>query len=97
LTRSKKQFAPASEHAWVSLNQICKEINRTPVQTKKVLKVLGFIGIRKSLHTKRMHVYYDSGALEVIKALLSLPHREVGNAATDWLSQFINNGGEDRA
>lgn len=72
--------------------QICAEIDRTPVQAKKLLKSLGFLGIRTYIGPKARYMLYDASSLEVIKALIEIPHRDVGGHTTDWLSQYISEG-----
>ena len=81
------RYRPPEAHRWVSLNQIAKEINRTPKQTKKLLDKAGFIGLKPKQGLPGRTYSYDASALEVLKALLNLPHRHIG--PDDWLSNYL--------
>lgn len=67
----------------MSLAQIAREIDRTPKQTKKLLRKVRYIGLKGDR--------YDASALEVLKALLNIPHRHIGT--DDWLTNYL--GGTD--
>ena len=76
----------------VSLEQIAAEIDRTPAHTLKLLRKTGFLGLRSRLGQGGST--YDASSLEVLKSLLSIPHRVIGDPADDWLSKYVNTGGK---
>lgn len=83
-----RRYRSPGEHRWVSLDQIAKEIDRTPVQTEKLLNKLGFIGLRPKRGLPERTKSYDASALEALKALTGIPHRHIGT--DDWLSNYLN-------
>jgi hypothetical protein len=83
-----RKYSPAEDHLWVSISQFAKEIDRTPRQAEKVLTRLGFVVVKTRKGSRTRSVVYDSHALEVLKGLLSVPHREIEHD-NDWLAQFI--------
>lgn len=82
-----RRYRSPEEHRYVSLDQIAREINRTPKQTQKLLDKMGFIGLEPKEGLPGRKTSYDASALEVLKALLGLPHRHIG--PDDWLSNYL--------
>ena len=80
------KYPTAESFRWLSVPQIAKEIDRTPAQTRKLLSKVSFVG----LHPRRIGGVkkYPASAVEVLKAMLSLPHRRVPSNDGDWLGIF---------
>ena len=88
-----RRYRPPDEHRYVSLAQIAKEIGRTEHQTAKLLTKVGFIGLKPQKGLPGRTYSYPASALEVLKALLGIPHRHIG--PDDWLSNYLG-GTDDR-
>ena len=73
------------EHRRVSLPQIAREIDRTPKQTAKLLAKVGFVPFAPEREGRV--TTYDAEALEVLKAMLDIPHRTAG--PDDWLGDYL--------
>lgn len=80
------KYPSAESFRWLSLPQIAKEIDRTPAQTRKLLDKVSFIGLypRRIGGVKK----YPASAVEVLKAMLTIPHRPVPTKDGDWLSTY---------
>lgn len=80
------KYPTAESYRWLSVPQIAKEIDRSPAQTRKLLAKVSFLG----LHPRRIGRVekYPAGAVEVLKATLSIPHRRIPSKDGDWLSIF---------
>ena len=80
------KYPTAESFRWLSVPQIAKEIDRTPKQTRKLLDKASFVG----LHPRRIGgvLKYPASAVEVLKAMLSVPHRPVPTSDGDWLAIF---------
>ena len=80
----------ADAHRWVTIGQIANEIGRTELKTKRLLARLSWVGIQRQTVHGRITVY-NAAALEVIKGLYGIPHRQVKDDNNDWLSSYVNN------
>lgn len=85
-----KRYRPPSEHRRVTIKQISAEIDRTVYQTEKLMKKVAMIGFG-ARRSKDGITTYDAEALEVLKAMLGIPHRPI-QPEEDWLGKHL--GGE---
>lgn len=80
------KYPTAQSFRWLPVSQIAKEIDRTPHETQKLLDKAGFVGLRpRRIKGVRK---YPASAVEVLKAMLSIPHRPVPTKDGDWLSKY---------
>ncbi|HWO52049.1 MAG TPA: hypothetical protein VNN23_10665 [Ornithinibacter sp.] len=79
-------YPTAASFRWLTVSQIAKEIDRSEHQTRKLLNKVSFIG----LHPRRFKGVrkYPASSVEVLKAMLSIPHRPVPTKDGDWLSTY---------
>lgn len=81
------RYATSDEFRWVSVAEIAREIGRTHRQTKKLLDSLEPYGIKPRIRANRnLPMQYDAKAIDVVKALIGVPHRPVG---TSWLDDYL--------
>lgn len=80
------KYPTAESFRWLSVPQIAKEIDRSPAQTRKLLTKVSYVGLRPRLikGTRK----YPASAVEVLKAMLTIPHRPVPTDKGDWLSTY---------
>lgn len=86
---TRKAYRSVASTRWMTLNEIAAEIDRTPKQTKKLLDKAWFLGLRP-LHPmgRRGVKTYPASSVEVLKAMLEIPHRPIPEAESDWLSRY---------
>ena len=73
----------------VGLSQFAREINRTPHQTKKLLRKLGFIGLQRNVRdSRRAEITYSTQALETVKEMLGIPSRAIPGEG-NWLDDYL--------
>lgn len=73
----------------VGLQEIAREIDRTPTQTRKLLDSLGYIGARPRIGRKPYEeITYDASVIEVVKALVRVPHRQLPGTVS-WLDTWL--------
>lgn len=94
-----KRYRGVETFRRVGLLQISREINRTPTQTRKLLAKVGFVGLKPRRRIgARIDTTYDASALEVVKAMLSIPHRPIPDLPkTDWLATYEGAHDDDTA
>ncbi len=85
----KKRYPSTESFRRKTLHTIAREIGRTPAQTQKLLHKAGFLG----LHPVRMigtktPLTYPSASVEVLKAMIDVPARDVPDPESDWLSRY---------
>lgn len=80
-----KAYRSSASMRWMTVNQIAAEIDRTPRETLKLLNKAGFLGLRGRIGRPTQ---YPASAVEVLKAMLDIPHRPVPSAEPDWLSRY---------
>ena len=79
---------PPESFRRIGLAQIAREIDRTPAQTAKLLRKCGYVVDRRRIIGKpRSEITYDASAIEVVKAMLGIPHRPTPEP-DDWLSTY---------
>ena len=86
-----KRYPNPNVFSWVSLDQIAKEIDRTPIQTIKLLTKSGFIGYKPKRGSNTV-IAYDARSLDVLKGMLNIPHRHVSDTNDDWLTTWLDKG-----
>lgn len=88
--RPRKRYSDTPEdHQRVSLSQIAKETDRTPAQAKKLMDSLRFLGIFPRIRSSNWdEITYDAGAVEIAKALVRAPHRQLPNTES-WLDTYV--------
>ncbi len=84
-----KRYPPTESFRRKTLPTIAREIGRTPAQTQKLLHKAGFLGLHPTrLIGTKMPLTYPSSAVEVLKAMIDVPHRDVPDPESDWLSAY---------
>jgi hypothetical protein len=84
-----KRYPSTESFRRKTLSTIAKEIGRTPVQTQKLLHKAGFLGLHPSRRIgTRAPLTYPSAAVEVLKAMIDVPARDVPDPGSDWLSAY---------
>ena len=71
----------------MSVPEIAAEIDRTPRQTAKLLKKHSYLVPRPT--KRRQATVYPASSVEVLKAVLAIPHRPVPTSEGDWLTEWI--------
>jgi hypothetical protein len=83
----RSRHATSDQYRRVTVAEIAREINRTPRQTRKLLDSLAPYGIRPRIRSNRnLPITYDAVAIDVVKALIGVPHRPVGMS---WLDTYL--------
>lgn len=73
----------------VGLSQFAREINRTPKQTLKLLRKLGFLHLERNIRTsKHAEITYSTEALETVKEMLGIPSRQIPGEG-NWLNDYL--------
>lgn len=86
----RSRYAGPAEHRWVTLPQMAREIDRTHAQTTHLLvkaQQLGYLRPRRRIGKHRVTLY-PASHLEVLKAMVGVPHRPVPTQDGDWLSDY---------
>lgn len=80
----------------VTLKEVATAIGKTKRQT---FRLLGYTGLRVRYGRlqKGREAQYDKRVIDLLHALLGQPHRPLTGAETDWLSEYINSGGDAHA
>lgn len=90
----RSRHATSDAYRRVTVAEIAREIDRTPWQTKKLLDSLLPYGIRPRIRSNRnLPITYDAKAIDVVKALISVPHRPVGSS---WLDAYLGETEDER-
>jgi len=90
----RSRHATSDSYRRMSLAEIAREIDRTPWQTKKLLDSLLPYGIRPRIRSNRnLPITWDAAAVDVVKALIGVPHRPVG---TSWLDDYLGETTHER-
>jgi hypothetical protein len=84
-----KSYPSTESFRRMTLHAIAREIGRTPHQTQKLLHKAGFLGLHpvRRIGT-RGPLTYSSSAVEVLKAMIDVPARDVPDPGSDWLSDY---------
>ena len=85
--KQRKRYTDHPEdYQRVGLSQIAAEIGRTRRQTKRLLDSLAFIGATPRIGDKELT--YPASAVEVVKALIDVPHRQLPGEVS-WLDTYL--------
>lgn len=93
MARSRRHAAPDPT---VSRTEVARAIGKTPGQTQDLLQ-------RTGLHRRYAHLkvgkppQYDQRVIDVLHAVLEQPHRPLEGPEADWLSQWLQRGGDAHA
>lgn len=84
------RYRHPEEFRRVNLSQIAREVGRTRTQTRKLLeRVAPYVDLHPHIRNrKREDITYDAAAVEIVKAMIGLPHRTIPGA-NDWLTRFM--------
>lgn len=84
-----KRYPSTESFRRMTLHSIARQIGRTPTQTQKLLHKAGFLGLHpvRRIGT-RAPLTYPSRSVEVLKAMIGVPHRDVPDPEGDWLSPY---------
>lgn len=86
---ARPSYRSAESMRWMTIPQIAAEIDRTVAQTKKLLDKAWYLGLIPLQPTGRKGPRrYPASHVEVLKAMLETPHREIPTAQPDWLSHY---------
>lgn len=91
---AQRHARSVEDHRWVTLDQIAAEIARTRTQTKKLIRRTNYLGF--DTRKKGRTTLYSASTLEVLKAMLAVPHRPVPSPGGDWLTQWIGDPDHER-
>lgn len=80
-----KAYPSSQSMRWMTLNQVAAEIDRTPRETSRLLKKVAYLGVRRRIGQPHR---YPAAAVEVLKAMLDIPHRPIPSSEPDWLSRY---------
>jgi hypothetical protein len=84
-----KSYPPTESFRRMTLAHIAREIGRTPHQTQKLLHKAGFLGLHPTrLIGTKVPLTYPSSSVEVLKAMIAVPARDVPDPESDWLSAY---------
>lgn len=81
----KRHSTPVPQTRRMTLKQIAAEIDRSPNETRKLLRKARFVGLWSQIG--RTPTYHAS-AVEVLKAMVDVPHRPIPTGEPDWLSRY---------
>jgi hypothetical protein len=86
---TRRSYRAPESLRWMSVPQIAAEIDRTPAQTQKLLDKAWFLRLLPLQPTGRKGTRrYPASAVEVLKAMVDVPHRPIPQAEPDWLSPY---------
>ena len=84
----RKRYATSKDFERKCVAEIAREIGRTPHQTRKLLDSLLPYGVMPRIRSNRnLPITYDAKAVDMVKALIAVPHRPVGS--TSWLDAYL--------
>lgn len=85
--RGRGRQATSDQYRRVCLAEIAREIGRSKKATKHLLGDLAQYGIHPRIRSNRnLPQTWDARAVDVVKALIDVPHRPVG---TSWLDTYL--------
>lgn len=84
----RRTYAPVEDHRWLTLTELAAEIGRSPGRTRKLLAKAGLL-VGMLTKKKGNVTLYDASTVEVLKAVIGVPHRPVVPPGDDWLTQWI--------
>lgn len=85
--RGRSRLATSDQYAMVCLAEIAREIGRSENATRHLLNELADYGIHPRIRSNRsLPIMWESRAIDVLKALIDVPHRPVG---TSWLDTYL--------
>ena len=85
--RGRGRRATSDQYRRVCLAEIAREIGRSKNDTRHLLNEMTQYGIHPRIRSNRsLPITWDARAVDVIKALIDVPHRSVG---TSWLDTYL--------
>ena len=90
---TKKRYRPADQVRWLTAPELGRELGRTAHATRRLLMRNAWLRIN-TRRDSRGRLVYESTGVEVLKGVLGLPHREVVEPGTDWLTKWIGEAHE---
>lgn len=85
MARRSRHESPASTGR-VFVAEIARELGVSEVRTRQLLHKYWWVGGQRAVGDPT----YDASVIEMLRALLGQPHRQVEPPESDWLSEFDN-------